>query len=315
MDLSGIMNIAQGIAAKTAGVDPSELEGITQNLFGNLGGLNNGGGSGNGNIGDLLGGLFGGGSSGIHKTLNVCLPEYFVGSPEKEVRYIATIMDVPKRQLKQKKKKVSVSLPIGAPSDHLIHVEKQGNYNQKTKKYEDLYIHFEWDEQDKWKKYFKRSSQDLVLTLPLESFQKDAFSFERLIPHPNGNVYHIISKQTKPIGVGGNEVIRIKGLGFPAFEQKPVGDLLIRVQFKPELCEYIEGDFVYQKESMITLHSELLRVQSTEPIRILVETTDGNNNDISGSSGLTSDLTSEPLMLHLESEDENTESDSETETD
>jgi len=269
--LPGLIQTAKALAKQSlppGSVTPdmdSEMDnfvrGTTEKLFGNLGSFE--GGAGNGEMPDLSsvfsnimsmagggGGAFGGSDSDIHENVELDFEDYFKNT-EQSVKYVAKFMDETTMQIRKKKKKVNVNIPAGIPENHTIRVQGQGHFDLKTRQCGDLVLHCKLRETSVWPMYFKRDQQDLVIRMPIENFREDSFNFQRTIPHPLGVLLDVNYKSdTHPLGFNDRTVFRIPSMGFPAFNGKSTGALIIKAFFNPEMYTYTNDNFVYTGASM-----------------------------------------------------------------
>jgi DnaJ-class molecular chaperone len=250
----------------------------TQSLFSGGGGEGNpmggllasvlggaGGGAGGANpmemMSGLLGGLTGGSANAqtvapptvpqhkgdIHETIEVDLPDFY-GNKEFSVKYLARQFDPDLNAAKKKKRKVTVVLPAGAPEDHIISAPDMGHYDSVTHTHGTLYIHFKLKKDTFFTNVYRRHLNKLTITFPMESFKRDALSFERTFAHPMGKLMtvsvdpHILEQAA--LGLGGREFITIPGMGMPRYGATPAGPLQIRVSMDVEKMEHEFGDIV-----------------------------------------------------------------------
>lgn len=258
---------------------------------GDLGGLGNllgsllgGGADGGGGLGALLGGLGGGmgsqNASNIYEYVEIEMPDLFHNT-EHTVKFLAKYHDTSLNAIRKKKKKITVTLEAGSPDGHVIEVAGQGHYDQKTKKNGNLFITFR-TRRTVWNDYFRRSGQDLHITLPIESFREDSFEFIRTLPHPSGRILEIskIAKDPlKPFCVGSNnDEIIIRAFGFPRFHDTPCGNLIVKLTFNTQNYHYVPStmDFIYNGESNkgIVLKIPPRYITDTNVIRINATTLD-----------------------------------------
>lgn len=300
---SGLSNNSNG----SGGGDP--FSSLLGSMLG--GGNNNGGSSGSGggnglNMNNLMSMLGGGmqqkNNDDIHEFVDVSLEDYF-NRKDFNIKFLAKVFDESTCSIKKKKKKITVQLPLGANEKYTYVVENLGHFNYQTKTCGNLHVHFRL-QKNHWNEIYTRSGQDLIVHYPIESFQNDAFFFERLLPHPCGKLLKIVVDpnllQNEPLGIDHNEQIRIQGFGYPAFENKPVGSLLIRIDFKPSNYKYINGDFIFQGESkknLIDLKDEFKNYDTLNvKIRNLLNpiSTTTNNNSINTNT----------KIIHIEEEND-----------
>lgn len=239
-------------AANMSAADQEEMRDFvsktTQQVFGALG---NGNGGGMGDIGGLmssiLGGAGGGGlplgptnSSDIHEHVDVALEDFFIDSVH-EVKYHVRVFDSAINAVRKKKRKVNLTLPAGAPANHVIQVDGQGHYDPRTHSSGALFVHFHAKASDK----FTRHSQDLHVNMDLYDFHHDPFFFDRYLSHPSGRVMHIRCPDGVCMGFGGRNKITIPVMGFPRFEEKAPGNLVINVVVDPKMYVHNGRDFEF----------------------------------------------------------------------
>ncbi len=223
----------------------------TETVFGALG---NGGGGGGGAPPDLgglmssilgsVGNMSGGGSSNAHirEHVEVDFNDFFRES-EHTVKYHVRVWDEAIHAIKKKKRKVTLKLPSGAPSNHVIVVSGQGHFDTRTQSYGDLFVQFH--EKAGTSGLFTRSGQDLVIKCPPRNFEEDLVNFERFIAHPSGTRLKIVAQTHEPLGFAGRSEIRVPGFGFPRFEEKRPGNLVIDVSIDPKMYDFVDARFVY----------------------------------------------------------------------
>ena len=267
--------------------------------LGGLGGIlgsllsgNNTEGSGGG-LGALLGGLGNSqNASNIYENVEVEMPDFFRNT-EHTVKFLAKYHDTSLNAIRKKKKKITVTLEAGSPDGHVIEVAGQGHYDQKTKKNGNLFITFR-TRRTVWNDYYRRSGQDLHITLPIESFREDSFEFIRTLPHPSGRILEI-SKMAKdplkPFCVGtNNDLIVIPNFGFPRFHETPCGNLNIKLTFLPQNYHYVPStmDFVYNGETNKNIVSKIPPRYITDTNVIHINSTtvvQPTNNDVTTTNG------------------------------
>lgn len=255
-----------------SGGSDNPMGGLLASLAGGMGG----GGVGGTNPMDLMSSLMGGGNAGgakntttvakhkgdIHETIDVDLPDFF-GNKEFSVKYHARQFDPALNMAKKKKRKVTVMLPAGAPEDHIVVAHEMGHYDSVTNTHGTLYIHFKSKKDTYFSNMFRRNSNKLTLSIPIESFKHDSLSFERTFAHPMGKLFKVTVDprilEQAALGLGGREFITIPGFGMPRFDSTPAGPLQIRVFMDVEKMVHEAGDIVLQDRYHI---SQAMQVSS-----------------------------------------------------
>lgn len=248
-----------------SGGDNNPMGGLLASLASGLGG-GAGGASAGANPMDLMSGLLGGLTGGgggagaqsaipavpkhkgdIHETIEVDLPDFF-GNKEFSVKYLARQFDPELNMAKKKKRKVTVVLPAGAPEDHVISAPGMGHYDSVTHTHGTLHIHFKMKKDTFFTNVYRRHLNKLTITFPMESFKRDALSFERVFAHPMGRLMRVsvdpVILEQAALGLSGREFITIPGMGMPRFGATPAGPLQIRVSMDVEKMEHEFGDIV-----------------------------------------------------------------------
>ncbi len=231
-------------AANMSAADQDEMRDFvsktTQQVFGALG---NGGMGGMGDIGGIMSSILGGGGTGgpavpasatdIHEHVDVDLAVYFTDSTH-EIKYHVRVFDQAINAVRKKKRKVTLTLPAGAPANHVIRVDGQGHYDPRTRTSGALMVHFHCKPSEK----FTRHSQDLHVNVDLHDFHEDPFVFRRFIEHPSGRTFALDLPEGTCVGFGGCDKISIPVFGFPRFEEKPPGKFVINVVVDPKLYAF-----------------------------------------------------------------------------
>ncbi len=114
-----------------------------------------------------------------------------------------------------KDKTVNVNVPAGVDTNHQLRMPGFGHKGVNGGPPGDLYIVFEVEEDD----VFKRQGDDLYIDIPI-TFTQAALGDEITVPTPYGNV-----KLKIPSGTQSHKKFRIRGKGMPNLRSKRNGDL------------------------------------------------------------------------------------------
>jgi DnaJ-class molecular chaperone len=253
-------------AATMSAADQEEMRDFvsktTQQVFGALG---NGGG-GMGDIGGIMSSILGGGAgiggpvassntTDIHEHVDVDLTAYFADSTH-DVKFHVRVFDQAINGLRKKKRKVTLTLPAGAPANHVIRVDGQGHYDPRTRSSGALLVHFHCKPSEK----FTRHGQDLHVNVDLYDFHEDPFVFRRFIEHPSGRTLALDLPEGVCVGFGGCDKISIPVFGFPRFEEKPPGKFVINVVVDPKLYAFDGAHFQFTGHRDIDAKPDATRI-------------------------------------------------------